>query len=139
MPTVPTAPRPTTQCPIPLPTPEQEHTDFAEAKLQRRLAERSLSSSEVDALSLVAMAGAASEALRYEEVVGQAADMLDLQRIMGRAEQRMGDGAQQAQTRWAVWQGAQMLKRYEKEYEALQAAMARGAPVSECVRAIEGC
>jgi hypothetical protein len=46
----------------------QAHTDFAEAKLQRRLIEGSLSDEEINALSVVALAGAAAEAMQYEEV-----------------------------------------------------------------------
>ena len=44
------------------------HTDFAEAKLQRRLIEGQLEDSEIDALAVMAMAGASAEAMQYEEV-----------------------------------------------------------------------
>lgn len=44
------------------------HTDFAEAKLQRRLIEGQLEDSEIDALAVVALAGASAEAMQYEEV-----------------------------------------------------------------------
>ncbi len=44
------------------------HTDFAEAKLQRSLIEKRLDETEVDQLALVAMAGASSEAMKYDEV-----------------------------------------------------------------------
>ncbi len=47
------------------------HTDFAEAKLQRRLIEGQLEDSEIDALSVVALAGASAEAMQYEEVSTQ--------------------------------------------------------------------
>lgn len=47
------------------------HTDFAEAKLQRRLIEGQLEDSEIDALSVVALAGASAEAMQYEEVSKQ--------------------------------------------------------------------
>lgn len=46
----------------------KEHTDFAEAALQRRLIERQLDPEEVDRLSVIAMAGATSEAMNFEEV-----------------------------------------------------------------------
>ena len=48
------------------------HTDFAEAKLQRRLIEGQLEDGEIDALAVVALAGASAEAMQYEEV-GRAA------------------------------------------------------------------
>ena len=44
------------------------HTDFAEAKLQRRLIEGQLEDGEIDALAVVALAGASAEAMQYEEV-----------------------------------------------------------------------
>ena len=46
----------------------QAHTDFAEAKLQKRLVERQLENNEVDQLAIISMAGVASEAQKYEEV-----------------------------------------------------------------------
>lgn len=47
----------------------QAHTDFAEAKLQRRLIEGQLSDEEINALSVVALAGVSAEAMQYEEVL----------------------------------------------------------------------
>ena len=44
------------------------HTDFAEAKLQRRLIEGRLEDAEIDALAVVSLAGAAAESMQYEEV-----------------------------------------------------------------------
>jgi hypothetical protein len=44
------------------------HTDFAEAKLQKRLIEGFLTDSEVDQLAVIAMAGATAEGMQYEEV-----------------------------------------------------------------------
>ena len=48
----------------------KEHTDFAEARMQKRLIERRLEDEEIDTLALVAMAGATAEAMKYEEVCG---------------------------------------------------------------------
>jgi hypothetical protein len=39
--------------------------------------------------------------------------------------------------RWAVYQAASALRKHLAEYDALVAAMKRGAPVAECVQAIE--
>ncbi|KAL4452273.1 hypothetical protein ABPG75_007935 [Micractinium tetrahymenae] len=115
----------------------KEHTDFAEAKLQKRLIEGVLEPQQVDQLSVIAMAGATSEAMKYDEVIGQNADMFDLQRIMSRSSPKLSDAAQQNQTRWACYQAATLLRRYSAEYEALQKAMASGASVVDCIRAIE--
>lgn len=59
------------------------------------------------------------------------------QRIMSRQQPRLSDAQQQNQTRWAVFYAAKLLQQYDKEYAALQAAMAAGKPVAECIRAIE--
>ena len=46
----------------------REHTDFAEAKLQKRLFQSQLSDDEVNQLAVVAMAGVAAEAREYDQV-----------------------------------------------------------------------
>lgn len=115
----------------------KEHTDLAEAALQRRLIEQQLDDKEVERLAVIAMAGATAEAMNYEDVMGQTADMMDLQRIMNRSAVKMGGPQQQNLTRWASYQAATLLRQYKKEYEALQEAMARGAPVEVCIQAIE--
>lgn len=115
----------------------REHTDLLEGGLERRLIAAPLEPEEVDRLALVAMAGAAAEAMAFPDVMGQNADLQDLQRIMNRSREKLGAGAQQNLTRWATFGAATLLKRYSAEYDALRAAVARGAPVEECVRAIE--
>jgi len=115
----------------------QEHTEFAEAKIQKRLIERNLEDVEIDQLSVVAVAGIAAEGQQYDEVMGQNADLMDLQRILLRSKSKMSDGQQQNMTRWAVFCAAGLLRQYKKEHEALISAMSRGAPVIECVQAIE--
>jgi hypothetical protein len=39
--------------------------------------------------------------------------------------------------RMAVYEACSLLRKYDKEYKALQEAMRRGANIAECVRAIE--
>lgn len=116
----------------------KEHTDFAEAKLQRRLIAGLLEDSEIDVLAVVAMAGVAAEATVFEEVVGQTADLLDLQRILNRSREKIPNGQQQNVTRWAVYQAASLLKTYKDEYAGLMEAMQQGKSVAECVKVIEG-
>ncbi|CAL8463088.1 g2622 [Coccomyxa elongata] len=115
----------------------QAHTDFAEAKLQRRLIEGSLEDSEINALSVVALAGAAAESMQYEEVIGQTADLVDLQRILLRSKNKLSSAQQQNMTRLAVYEACSLLKKYKDEYEALQEAMKGGASIAQCVRTIE--
>jgi hypothetical protein len=117
----------------------KEHTDLAEAALQRRLIEKQLEDKEVDTLSVIAMAGATAEAMYYEEVMGQNQDMFDLQRIMNRSSTKLGNPQQQNQTRWACYQAATLLRAYSKEYEALQECMKRNDTVEKCIQAIENC
>ena len=56
-----------------LPSPDKharsgkEHTEFAEGKSQRKLYGRNFSEQEVNEFSVLAMAGAASEAMKYDE------------------------------------------------------------------------
>ena len=46
----------------------KEHTEFCEGKTQRKLYGRNFSDQEVNEFSVLAMAGAASEAMRFDEV-----------------------------------------------------------------------
>ena len=110
-------------------------------------------------------AGATAEAMNYEQVIGQTADLSLLQRILLRsgeaagvgvalwqlrplrppnclaltlsAEEKLSNTAQQNETRWAAYQAASLLRQHSREYEALQAALARGASIAECIQAIE--
>ena len=59
------------------------------------------------------------------------------QRIMSRSGTKLRDSEQQNQTRWACYQAASLLRKYSKEYEALQAAMQSGGSVVDCLKAIE--
>ncbi len=114
-----------------------EHTEFAEAKLQKRIIEKLLTDEEIDQLAVVAVAGMAAEGQKFEEVLGQTADLQDLQRILLRSQSKLSAGQQQNITRWAVYTAGQMLRKYKAEHEALQAALDRGASISECIEAIE--
>ena len=46
-------------------------TEFVEARTQQRLWGRTLEESDVNEFSVLAMAGAASEAMKYDEVLGR--------------------------------------------------------------------
>jgi hypothetical protein len=115
-----------------------EHTEFAEAKLQKRIIEKMLDDTEIDQLAVMAVAGMAAEGQMFEEVLGQTADLQDLQRILLRSQNRLSPSQQQNITRWAVYSAGQLLRKYKAEHVALQAALDRGASVAECVKAIEG-
>ena len=50
---------------------QKAHTDFAEAKIGKRIIERQLEDEEINQLAVVAMAGATSEGMKYPEVGGR--------------------------------------------------------------------
>lgn len=112
-------------------------TEFVEARLQKRLYGPTLEDYEVNQFAVLAMAGAASEAMKYNEVQGQDADLNDLQRILNCSKKKLSKNDQLNMTRWAVYNAASMLHQNVKEYQALQDAMGRGASVPECAAAIE--
>jgi len=114
------------------------HTDFLEAKLERKVYGRiAIKEETMLPLACISMAGVAAEAMAYDEVQGQEADLRDLQRILNKCEPKLSDSQQQAVTRWAVWQAASMLKKHEKSFDALTEKMTQGATVAECLQAIE--
>jgi len=115
----------------------KEHTDLAEAKLQRKVYQGKLEEDDLNQLAVVSMAGIASEATKFEEIVGQNADLMDLQRMMNKSATKLSDSQQQNLTRWAVYSAASVLRTYPKEYDALIAAMEARKSVSECIKAIE--
>lgn len=69
--------------------------------------------------------------------MGQTADLFDLQRLLLRSKARLSDTQQQSITRWAVFNAASLLRSHAAEHKAVWEAMARGASVADCVRAIE--
>eukprot|EP00793_Prasinoderma_coloniale_P002134 PRCOL_00002642-RA len=115
-----------------------EHTDLAEASLDRPLALKLIDDAELDRLAVMAMAGVAAEGLEYDQVKGGTADLFDLQRLINRARNGLNAEQQQSIARWAVKEAALVLRREERAYDALREAMARGASVPECIQAIEG-
>lgn len=79
----------------------KEHVDFVEARIQQRLFQSKLEAQDIDQLAVVAMAGVASEAMEFDEIMGQTADLMDLQRLLNRANDKLSNMQQQDATRWA--------------------------------------
>lgn len=92
------------------------------------------------------------------QVVGQGADLMDLQRILRCGKERLSDRDEQNMTarpwqhrfdpaaayparcltvvwsqRWAVYQAANLLRKYSKEYEALQVSLQAAKACWSCV------
>lgn len=115
----------------------QEHTNLIDDKLQRRIYEGRLEAGELDKLAAVSMAGLAAEGLNYEEVMGQTADLVSLQRLINRSKPVISPEQQLNLTRWAVLYASSLIKSNSKAFDALVEAMRQGAPVDQCIAAIE--
>jgi len=108
------------------------------SRLEKALTAGRVPSEDVAALGVVAMAGAACEALQYGTCQGQQADLLDLQRVLDRAEERMSDKEQQNATVWATYTAAMLLNKHSDAHERLVECLRANKTVSECFQAIEG-
>ena len=115
-----------------------QHTDLLESRLEKALTAGRVPSEDVATLGVVAMAGAACEALQYGTCQGQQADLLDLQRVLDRAEERMSDKEQQNATVWATYTAAMLLNKHSDAHERLVECLRANKTVSECFQAIEG-
>ncbi|GAQ85236.1 hypothetical protein KFL_002250160 [Klebsormidium nitens] len=115
----------------------REHTNLVDFKLQKRLLEGLLNVSELERLSVVAMAGLAAEGLNFDKVEGQTADLMTLQRLINRTKPKLSNNEQQNLTRWATYYAASVIKNNKASFDALVEALSRQAPVEECVAAIE--
>ena len=96
-----------------------------------------LQDEELDSLAVIAMAGVAAEAMKYEEVIGQTEDLFDLQSLMNKSKTSLSDSEQQNLTRWAVVRAVSLLNQYSEAFEKLMEKMKEGASVYECICAIE--
>ncbi|XP_022971726.1 uncharacterized protein LOC111470395 [Cucurbita maxima] len=115
----------------------KEHVNLIDERLEKLIYSGQLDDKELDRLAVVAMAGLASEGLKYEKVVGQSADLFTLQRFINRSKPKLGKDQQQNLTRWAVLFSGSLLKNNKSIYEALIKAMSEKASVIECFEAIE--
>merc|ERR1712151_432574 len=113
------------------------HTDFLEAKLERKIFSQKLTEEELLPLACVAMAGVAAEGILSEEVQGQEADLRDLQLLLNKVQPKLNNQRQQGITRWAVWKAASILKKNQEAFDSLTEALQQNKPVVECFKAIE--
>ncbi|XP_038900620.1 uncharacterized protein LOC120087791 isoform X2 [Benincasa hispida] len=115
----------------------KEHVNLIDERLEKLIYSGQLDDKELDRLAVVAMAGLASEGLKYDKVVGQSADLFTLQRFINRSKPKLGKDQQQNLTRWAVLFSGSLLKNNKLIHEALIKAMSEKASVIECFEAIE--
>jgi hypothetical protein len=113
----------------------QAGTTFCDGAFQKEVATGKLSSSSLDVYSCVALAGVATEWLRFGRAEGGLADVQQLDRLLralGFTQAKADD-----QVRWAVLNVVSILRRHAKVQDLLGDAMARGESVAECIAVIE--
>lgn len=113
----------------------QAGTQLCDSRFQSEVASGQLSSSSLDTFCCVALAGVATEWLRYGRAEGGLADVQQLDNLLRALKftQAKADG----QVRWAVLNVVTLLRRHEDVQSKLADAMGRGASVGECVRVVE--
>jgi hypothetical protein len=113
----------------------QAGTTFCDAAFQKEVASGRLSSGSLDVYSCVALAGVATEWLRFGRAEGGLSDVQQLDgllRALGFTQAKAD-----SQVRWAVLNVVTLLRRHQGAHDALADAMSRRAPVGECVRTLE--
>lgn len=106
---------------------------FDDRELMAQLQAGVLTGEAIDKYCQVWMAGVAAETLVYDRAEG---GMEDRQKIAALWAQ-LGRSPQEAQMkqRWATWQAKTLIETHRQAYDALVDAMARRAPVAECLHA----
>ncbi|PRW59629.1 stress regulated isoform 3 [Chlorella sorokiniana] len=113
----------------------QAGCQFCDSAFQAEVASGKLTSSSLDTYSCVALAGVATEWLRFGHAEGGLADVQQLDRLLQAL--RFTQAKADAQVRWSVLNVVTLLRRHEATHDALADAMSRGASVGECIAVIE--
>lgn len=113
----------------------QAGTTFVDYDFQEEVSSGKLSAQTLNKFSCVALAGVATEYLRYEVAEGGLADILQLDAILKSLSftQKKADG----QVRWAVLNTVSILRRHFGLQAKLAAAMSAGKSVGDCILLIE--
>ncbi|KAG0587433.1 hypothetical protein KC19_2G164200 [Ceratodon purpureus] len=113
----------------------QAGTTFVDYDFQEEVSTGKLSSTTLNRFSCVALAGVATEYLRYEVAEGGLADILQLDAILKGLQfsQKKAD----SQVRWAVLNTVSILRRHSGLQAKLAAAMSAGKSVGDCILLIE--
>ncbi|CAL8469356.1 g8897 [Coccomyxa elongata] len=114
----------------------QAGTLFCDSAFQREVASGTLSSISLDRYSCVALAGIATEYIKYGQAEGGLNDIQQLDGFLRALQftQKKADG----QIRWAVLNVTALLRRYSDVHSKLAQAMAAGKSVGDCIALIEG-
>lgn len=108
---------------------------FCDGEFQKEVASGKLRGSSLGTYACVALAGVATEYLRFGQAEGGRGDVNQLDALL-RALQFSQKKAE-SEVRWAVINTALLLRRHAKVQDELAAAMGRGASVGECCAIIE--
>ena len=113
----------------------QAGTTFCDSAFQQEVSKGQISSSSLDVFACVALAGVATEWLRFGKAEGGLSDIMQLDGLMkalGFTQAKADD-----QVRWSVLNVVTLLRRYSKVQDKLSEAMIKRSSVSECIRVIE--
>ena len=113
----------------------QAGTTFCDSEFQKEIANGKLSSSSLDTFACVALAGVATEWLRYGKAEGGLSDIMQLDNLMralGFTQAKADD-----QVRWSVLNVVTLLRRHAATQDSLASAMMRKATIAECIQIIE--
>ena len=113
----------------------QAGTTFCDAAFQEEIASGKLKSSSLDVYACVALAGVATEWLRFGRAEGGLADIMQLDNLMrglGFTQKKADD-----QVRFAVLNTVTLLRTHSKVHDTLADAMMAGKGVVECIQVIE--
>ena len=114
----------------------QAGTTFCDAAFQEEIASGRLKSSSLDVYACVALAGVATEWLRFGRAEGGLADIMQLDNLMrglGFTQKKADD-----QVRFAVLNTVTLLRTHSAVHDRLSRAMMEGQSVSQCIKVIEG-
>lgn len=102
-------------------------------------ATRELTMDEVNALTVVALSGAVSEAMAFGKAKGGAgnADLTELQAIFRKSQQFLGADKQQDMTRWGALTAYRLLNSNSKQLDALVQAFREKKSIADCVAIVE--
>ncbi|KAJ8908675.1 hypothetical protein NDN08_005380 [Rhodosorus marinus] len=112
-------------------------TIFGGKFLTEDVSQGRISRADVNALSVVALAGPVAEVIKYGQAEGGMADLNLLQNLLVRTKPPLLSKEQQDQTRWGALMAYTVLKKYSAEFEALVEAMTAKKSIADCIKAIE--
>ena len=113
----------------------QAGTSFCDSEFQKEIGTGKITSSSLDIYSCVALAGVATEWLKFGKAEGGLSDIMQLDSLMKAL--RFTQAKADDQVRWSVLNVVTLLRRHSDVQERLADAMIRNAPVSECIMVIE--